>query len=293
MKRHGVCAGLLSTVVVLGLVSCPQEDITIEVDGITRSCQVYVPQMDYEEAIPLVVALHPLFLDSRQMRQLTRFDAIAEREGFMVAYPEGLGRQWDVWFGGEQDLHFLTMLIDKLIGDYNVDPGRVYVTGASNGGMMCHQLACCAPGRIAAIAPVMGTPPLPVFFSCDCTKKMPVMIIHGTADAIVPYEGLPWEYGFASVPSTALYWAEHNGCGFDSTETRLADVSAGDNTTVDLIEYDCDPEYPVLLYRVNGGGHTWPGNIDFLPQLTWGRVSMDIDASELIWEFFRTKRGAP
>jgi len=294
MKNSSKKIGSLLVLLVVGAVSCPQQDyLSIEVDGIMRTCQLFVPQLEYDYPIPLVIALHPLFLDSRQMRQMTRFDAIAEREGFVVAYPDGIARQWDVMFGGTQDAKFITTLIDVLINNYNVDPDRVYVTGASNGGMMCHQLACCAAEKIAAIAPVMGTPPLPVFFNCDCEEKIPVMIIHGTADAIVPYDGLPIDFGFSSAPAAALFWAENNGCGLESTVTRLADVAPNDGTTVDLIKFDCDFECPVLLYRVNGGGHTWPGNVDFLPQLTWGRVSMDIDATSLIWNFFRTKRRNP
>jgi polyhydroxybutyrate depolymerase len=289
MKKIGLHLSFAGLLVALApLAGCP-DNHSIDVDGITRTYLLYLPPASSGEPIPLVVALLPLFLDSRQMRLMTRFDKIAEREGFAVAYPDGIARQWDVVFGGEYDVKFLTALIDKLILEHNVDPERVYVTGASNGGMMCHLLACRAPDRIAAIAPVMGTPPPHVLDSCVCDRQMPVLIIHGTADAIVPYNGEPWDYMLPSVPATTEFWAEHNGCGGNPMTTPLPDTDPSDGTTVDLIEYTCGERAPVLLYRVNGGGHTWSGDVDYLPQLSWGRVSLDIDASEVIWSFFSTQ----
>lgn len=275
----------------LGLTSCCPRGYSITVDGTERTYQLYLPSSASSDKIPLVVALHPLLLNGCQMQRLTGFDAIAEREGFAVAYPDGIGRRWDVVSGGDRDVKFIAALIDELIRQYNIDPARVYAAGASNGAMMCHQLACRIPDRLAAIATVMGTPSQTVLDECQCAKPMPVMIIHGTDDPIVPYAGEPGQFSLASVAATAEFWAGRNGCAGEPSITPMPDTAPNDNTTVDLIRYPCADNAPVILYRVNGGGHTWPGNIYYFPQWVTGRVSLDVNAGELIWEFFRAQRG--
>lgn len=288
--RVMITSGMLVAVAAILLVSCPPElESSISVDGITRTYQLYLPPQRAEKLIPLVIALHPLFFDSSQMRQMSRFDSIGAREGFAVVYPDGLERGWDVLIGGKRDVRFMEVLMDHLIQNHRIDPARIYATGASNGGMLCHQLACCLPGRIAAIAPVMGTPPQYVLDAGEKVKPIPVLIIHGTDDQILPYEGDLWRFAVVSAPASAEFWAAQNGCHDTYWTTSLPDIEPSDGTTVDLIDYACGDRPMVRLCRVNGGGHNWPGDLQYLTQWTFGRVSLEFDASEMIWQFFSTQ----
>jgi len=288
---HGVRSVMTvgSVLALLALTSCYPTGYSITVDGTQRTYQLYLPPPDSSKPIPLVVALHPLLLTGWQMRQLTGFDEIAEQEGFAVAYPDGIGRRWDVTSGSGRDVRFIAALIDELVRERNIDPARVYAAGASNGAMLCHQLACRIPERLAGIAAVIGTPSRRVFDECQCAKPMPVMIIHGTADPIVPYEGEPGQFSLASVAATAEFWAVRNGCDGKPSVTPMPDTDPNDGTTVDTVQYACANTAPVILYRVNGGGHAWPGSPANFPEWVVGRISFEINAGALIWEFFETK----
>ncbi|MCX5770435.1 MAG: esterase [Candidatus Hydrogenedentes bacterium] len=285
--RSAAVVGCLLGLAVLP--SCCPASQSITVDGVKRTYQLHVPPSVSTDPIPLVVALHPLLLNGCQMQQMTGFDDIADREGFAVAYPDGIGRRWDVLSNGGRDVRFISALIDELIRQYNFDPARVYAAGASNGAMMCHQLACCIPDRLAAIAAVMGTPAQTVLDQCQCEKPMPVLIIHGTNDPILPYNGEPGQSSLVSAPAAAAFWAARNGCSGDPSVTRMPDTDPSDGTTIDLIRYPCPDDGPVLFYRVNGGGHTWPGHQAVFPEWITGRISRDMDASEVVWEFFKTR----
>jgi polyhydroxybutyrate depolymerase len=155
----------------------------------------------------------------------------------------------------------------------------------SNGGMMCYRLAAELSHRIAAIAPVAGTAT-----SKDYRPKrpVPVMHFHGSADTIVPYTG-KHENGrrewFCSVPETIDCWCKIDGCGEQPTSESLAD-RVDDGTSVEKIVYPAGgSDAEVVLFRIVGGGHTWPGMKSPLKML--GKSTLDISANDLMWEFFQ------
>jgi hypothetical protein len=150
---------------------------------------------------------------------------------------------------------------------------------------MAFYLACELPDRIASVASVAN--PINDFLlnSCQVTRPFSTLLIHGTADPFFPWSsGVPGF--FPPPPETPSFWALQNNCNTDSIVTELPDLVTTDNSTVTLIEYvNCDDSTEVLLYRVNNGGHPWPGSGFIYPPL--GNTNMDINSSSEIWNFFK------
>lgn len=275
-------------------------------DGRTRSYLLHVPaNHDKNDSVPLVIALHGGLGSGKRMVELTggRFNALAERERFVVVYPDGVDRHWNdgrssVNYRAHKenvdDVGFLTALIDRLARDWNIDRRRVYVTGVSNGAMMAFRLACERADRIAAFAPVAGSLVVELAGRCAPARPVPMLMISNTDDKLVPWNGGDVRYGrrklgrIISVPETARRWSALNGCSADPVVTRAPDRDPQDGTRLRRETYrDCRDGAAVVLLAVEGGGHTWPGGTSYLGERRVGRVSREIDASDAIWEFFR------
>jgi polyhydroxybutyrate depolymerase len=222
---------------------------------------------------------------------MTRFNEIADREGFIVAYPNAAGGSWDT-FGGDvrDDIRFVLAVIEAVAAAHPIDRGRVYVTGASNGGFMTHVLACAAPETFAAAAPVKGLLPAALAEEHPSGPAVPILIIHGTDDGVVPY-GARRVLGARTlpVPDAVAYWVARNGCETAPDVEELEDRDPNDGTRVAVERYRGGAA-PVVLYRVVGGGHTWPSGREPSLGLLTGRMSHDLAASEVIWEFFAAHR---
>jgi polyhydroxybutyrate depolymerase len=182
-----------------------------------------------------------------------------------------------------QDLQFISDLIDSLSDEYNIDLARIYVNGMSNGGGMAHLLACEFSNRIAAIGGVAGAYLYP-WKDCRLSRPVPVIAFHGTDDPIVPYHGgrtiVPFhDFEFLPVPEWAANWAKKNGCADDPESIPPIGEVGG----LRYIHYGSNVE--VVFYTVSGGGHTWPGG-DELPKWLTGPTNMDVNATEIMWEFF-------
>ncbi|MCB9265201.1 MAG: T9SS type A sorting domain-containing protein [Lewinellaceae bacterium] len=277
-------------------------------DGTTRTYIVYVPQAyTGEEAWPLIISLHGYTGTAELQRLISNFEALADEEHFLIAYPQGLvvddpsggnlpllppqGYGWNILDpGGPDDLGFMAALIDSVSTEFNIDSGQVFAAGHSNGGALAYQMACELSGRIAAIASVGGpgtSPGLLPFFECNAAGPVPVLDIHGTADQVVPYNGVAGL--FASIPATMEGWGSFNGCGAEPLVREIPNINLQDGCTATLIQYlDCEQGAEVWHFRVNGGGHWWPGSIPvpvFLEDVM-GKVNRDFDASREIWNFF-------
>lgn len=278
---------------------------SLEVGGITRSYFLHVPPGLGPAPAPLVLVFHGGGGTGPGTERLTRFTALADREGFLVAFPEGLEKSWND--GREftasrahrdhvDDVAFVAALLDTVARSHAVDPRRVYATGISNGGIFSHYLAAHLSARIAAIAPVVGGIADPPEAWLRPAQPVSVLILQGTRDPLVPYHGGAVAFGRGKVIDTeeaARRWAQLNG-GREPVPEALPDGKdrCGGLRTV----------YPggrdgseVVLVRLDGGGHTWPGGAQYLPERLIGRVCRDFDATALIWDFFRAhpKRGGP
>lgn len=252
----------------------------------TRRWMVYLPA-DYDQNIqyPLYINMHGFTSNGNQQKTYSNFNNIADEKGAIVVYPNGVDKRWNsgVTFGIETDIDdvaFLSMLIDRMILLYNADPNKVYSTGFSAGGFMSYRLACERANRIAAIAPVVGSINNSVLATCTPARPFPIVAFNGTSDALTSYGGIPGN--FPSIKEVMTFWSEKNGCDMIPDSTDLPNINTTDLCTVTKIEYqNCADGVEQILFRINGGGHTWPGSD--IPGL--GSTNQDISANEEIWKF--------
>jgi polyhydroxybutyrate depolymerase len=247
---------------------------------------------------PLVIALHGRLGTGAQMLELTSFTALAERERFIVVYPDGIGRSWADGRGtspaskeGVDDVAFLSALIDELVKTGRADARRVYVTGMSNGGFMALTLACLAPEKLAAVGSVTGFMGADFATRCAPPTPTPVALVAGDTDPIVPYAGGELQGGRGKAigaEATFARWLQLDGCVAPPVVTALPDVAPDDGTTIERREVTgCAQGSAVRLDVVKGGGHTWPRGDRYLPERLIGRTSSDMDASAELWRFFK------
>ena len=244
---------------------------------------------------PLLMVLHGSAGSGEDMMTVTRrgFERLADKEKFVVVYPDALERRWNDQGGTVDDVGFLLAIVDKLVADGLVDKNRIYVAGISNGGMMAQRLACEQADRIAGIATVAGGLPEPLQATCKPARALPVLVIQGTEDPIVPWSGgaVAGFEDFGKVLSareTAKFWAANNRCGDGGVIAAEPDRDRKDGTRVKMEVFaSCPAGAAVKLAAVEGGGHTWPGGYQYLPERFIGRTSQDVDANVLIWNFFK------
>lgn len=271
-------------------------DETYVHDGITRSYKFYLPP-GISPSAPLVFVLHGYTGNASAMVSSTHMNTVADANGFAVCYPQGTAdftgtSHWNIGFPDDQvdDLGFLTNLAADLQSIHNLDPTCTYVCGMSNGAMMSYYLGCAAPETFHAIASVSGAITGAFAPSCSGNISVPFIEFHGTNDIIVPYNGggaLPTLWGeFFAVESVFKKWRMVNDCQNVNSqaipEAPLIDYSSA--TRYDLT--NCDGGLNATLFKIQNGGHTWPGSPsagfwDFLQP-----TNQDVDASVEIWNFF-------
>jgi polyhydroxybutyrate depolymerase len=262
------------------------------VAGEERGYVLHVPEgLDRSRPVPLVISLHGAGLWGGAQRDISRWNDVADREGFIVAYPSGKGhaspRVWRMGGGPgtARDVEFITRLIDTLVARHGVDRERVYLNGLSNGGGMTFAFSCIAPERIAAAGMVGSALSFP-WKQCAEAAPLPVMIVNGTADPVIPYEGgKTWvaSFAFPSVPQFTARWAQRNRC-------RPSPHDSVVGPTVKRREYrGCAGGASVVLYTLEGDGHVWPGG-GRVPEWLSGTDSRNLDASRVMWDFFRGRQ---
>lgn len=262
--------------------------------GVKRTYRMYIPKKRDATPAPLVLAIHGAFTDGLVMEGLTGFNRLADKHGFIAVYPDGINRIWRFW--GNEDVDYVTALVDDLVAKKLADPRRVYATGLSNGAYFSHRLGYDQAKRFAAIAPVSGT--LVKLMAESAPKqalKMPVLYIHGTDDRITGYDGKDMFTKTASsmrAEDMVAWWAKRNGCEQTPKVEKLPDKE-DDKTRVERWCYPPAKDgAEVIFYKVIGGGHTWPGEL-FQPEFILGRTCMDFNASEAIWDFFSRHQRRP
>ena len=252
-------------------------------EGLDRTYTVYLPaSYTPGDQLPLLFSLHGLTQTGNIMMQFTDFNTYADQYNFIVVYPDGINNSWNVGFSGgstANDVGFLSALIDTLHAQYGIDLNRVYSTGYSNGGFMSYRLACELTGRIAAIAPVAGTMTDGAWGSCQPSRNIPVMHIHGTNDFVVFYNG---GFGNKSVAQVLELWRGFSNCPANAVIVDLPDLVAEGSTVQTHTWAPCDDSVEVVHYKVINGGHTWPGSIGTTGA---GNTNRDIIASDEIWKF--------
>jgi polyhydroxybutyrate depolymerase len=267
--------------------------------SLVRTYGAHVPaKADSTQLIPLVIVLHGGSGTGAGMRDLTGLDAQADKNSFVVAYPDGYLTSWadgrgttDAEKAGVDDVAFISSLIDQLAKDTPIDLKRVYVTGISNGGMMSIRLACDLSNKIVAVAPVAANMPQNLTATCKPARPVPIMFVHGNADTLVPRAGGAITVGAGgivlSTPDSVAWFNAINGCAASSLQTTIIDT-VSDGTSINFNRYTaCAVGGETRFYDVVNGGHTWPGGKQYLPELIIGKTSADMSASAEMVAFFK------
>jgi polyhydroxybutyrate depolymerase len=263
----------------------------IESSGQTRKYLLYVPDSyDPSTPTPLVISLHGFIEWPAHLMNVSHWNDVADEYGFLVVYPSGTGLplRWHTrnWPGSgmtpEEEVQFISDLIDHLGNLYNIDPNRIYANGFSNGAGMSYLLACQLSERIAAMGGVAGAYHLP-WDECQTSRPVPIIAFHGTGDPIVPYEGgdpARHTSTLPNLPAWILEWVQRNDC--DPTPVELP--TTGNVSGVQYVQPEDKGD--VVFYSIEGGGHQWPGGEAVLEFIA-GRPIQDIDATRVMWDFFR------
>ena len=252
---------------------------TLRSGGRTREYLLHVPRGYRSEVpAPVVLVAHGHGGSAARMAGTLGFDALADRDGVIVAYPQGLvgpdglsgwstfGRRADARV---DDVRFVRDLLDRLQTDLCIDPARVSITGVSNGGGLANLTACRMADRVTAAAPVAGAF-YPIPGGCAPSRAVPMLEIHGTADALVPYRGNR-RLGFPPILEYAAQWARRDGCASGPTTVRR-------DASVTMQEWTACADNAVVQHvAVAGARHGWPGRSD----------RSGFDATTAVWEFFR------
>ena len=272
---------MLAVVLALGSLASAQElaPLSMESGGVTRTYRLYAPpKLEANRRLPLVFVLHGAGGSGAKLPDVTHFNEVADKHGFLVVYPEGFEKhwndlrgipEWSAQTGNIDDVGFFSALIDRLVAKNRVDPKRVYVTGISNGGLMSHRLGCELSAKVAAIAPVVRTFTVKLAERCKPSRPVPALMFFGTADKLVPFEGGEQKIASISVPvlsarQTADKWAALDGCA-----PKPAVESTASRPGRRLFFSSCRQGSEVIAYLLEGAGHNWPPG-----------------AAETIWSFF-------
>ncbi len=282
------------------------EPVVLDHAGSERGYLLRIPRPISESPVPLVVQLHGRGIGPAMFDRWTGFGELADEAGFALAMPSAIREIWNdgrygdsTWNGHIEvdDVGFLLAVIDDVIEHHAIDPARVYLVGMSNGATMAGRVAWERPDRIAAVAQVAGTGAVGLISEHRPTVPVPLLQIHGTRDRFAPYAGGRaghWLRLFGrrpivpnvSVDEWARVWVERNA----AADTPLVEAVAPDITVRRW--RGPGPASDVAFYRVEGGGHTWPGARIWIPPHL-GRVSHSMDAARVIWSFFLAHAGVP
>ena len=266
---------------------------TIRVGDVERTFYVHAPPGKQRD-LPLVLVFHggggSGTEKGKGIARLTELAALADKEHFRVVFPNSVSGNWNdgrVFEGAQtaDDVGF----VDAILAHYasRTDPKRIYATGASNGGFFTLRLACERADRFAAFAPVIAT--LPTTFECKPSRPVSVMFVPGTKDPWVKWDGgiVANQRGSSrSVDETLRIFREVDRCPPAAESRLLPDTDPNDGTRVRETRTACADGSEIVLLEIEGGGHTWPGGLQYLPVSIIGATSHDIDASAEIWKFF-------
>jgi polyhydroxybutyrate depolymerase len=247
----------------------------------------------------VILAFHGGGMQGAGMSRLTHLDMVADARSFIAVYPDGIDKHWNdgrsTIKNPQDDVGFVSALIDQLEHSYTVDRDRIFATGISNGALFAERLGCDLSQRIAGIAPVAGTMPADIAAKCRPARHVAVMQIDGTADPIMPHGGgAVADFGgkgeggeVLSVADTLDIWAKYDGCGTRGAPESLPPLVPLDRTRIVRFRYaGCPRDGMVALLTVVGGGHAWPGGPQYARPAIIGLASHQIDASSVIAIFF-------
>ncbi len=282
-------------------------------EGQQRKYLVYRPEnIPAGRPVPLILALHGGSGTAQQMVRYSNLNHWADKHGLMIVYPEAIDKHWNDGRRSRKfqehdrridDVAWIRRLLDQLAKDYAVDSKRMYVVGASNGGMMTQRLAVELSDRFAAAATIIGALPEPLK-TAKPRAPISMLLMNGTDDPLVPYEGgavsirslLSAQFQnrklldrgrVLSTDETILWWRKQNGIKANGRVETLPDRDPKDGCRVEKTVW-ADPQSgrEVVLFKIIGGGHGLPGTRQYLSADRIGHICQDFDGMEEIVLFF-------
>jgi len=258
-------------------------------DNLLREYHFYKP-LDLPAQAPLVFVLHGYSGSAVDMIDYTGFNDLADQFGFAVCYPQGtVDAEGNTFFNvGYQvnsnetvdDVLYIKELASFLQIDHNLSITNTFCTGMSNGGDMSYKLACKASETFSAFGSVAGTMINGQELDCNPSSLTSILEIHGTQDNVTEYEGEVVDnyWGpYLGIDAVISFWNDYNDT-YEVDSYFLPNINTNDESEVYVEKYGSVTGTHVWLYKVIGGGHSWPGS--------WNS-NMDIDASLEIWNFFQ------
>ncbi len=277
----------------------------ILVDGLQREYIIHLPPgFDALKKLPVIFALHGGGGTASGAVEFYNLEPLADKNNFIVVYPNAVNKSWSIPGMNSRvkdldttvkDVHFISVLLDTMIANYKVDDKKVFCTGISRGAMFCYWLADVMNTRITAIAAVCGGISQTQAKAYNFAKPISVLMINGTADPLVKYEG---GYGIlnkrnegnedADLISTQELLTKIvslNHCNQSPQMLALPDVDANDGCTETETIYECN-NVKVDFIKIQNGGHAWPGGTQYLPKFLIGKLCNDFSATQKLFDFF-------
>lgn len=281
----------------------------LEVDGLKRTFEYYVPpSYTGDKTVPLLLSFHGAGSSGKGQMRLTNFDELAEKEGFIAVFPDstamkdgkiipreeddtgfdpgsGVDKSWKINHSQVNDVAFTSAILDYFEKHYNIDANRVYATGMSSGALFSSHLAVTLPERIAGIGLVTGQM---TETTAAITPKKPktVVMIMGDEDPL--YQQRPPT--ILSNEETIDFWLKANQITTEPDFAYLPQTAENDDTKIGRTRYRGGKNNTeVIYYLVEGGGHTWPGGPQYLPESVIGKTSRHMNASEVLWEHLKAR----
>lgn len=303
----GGCTGKLPTGTIAGQKTY-SGSVDMKLNGFRRTYLVHVPPAYSRDApLPLVVVIHGAFDTAAGMEKASGFSQLADREGFIVLYPNGMGifGFFQHWNAGHccgkaaedkiDDVGFLAAAIDDVCSRLSIDRNRIFMTGFSNGGMLTYRFAAERGDMLAAAAPLAASiggraaAGAPAWRIPKPVRPLPLIVMHGLLDDDIRYEGgvslhRGGDRTFLPVRDSVAFWVQNNMCRAEAEERHLH----GDGILVKTWS-SCQNGADVQLYLLKGWGHAWPGG-EFTRSLPAENPIREFDAAATIWEYFRTHR---
>lgn len=282
-----------------------KESVELTVNGFRRTYLVHVPTgYRPDTVLPLVVVIHGAFDTAEGIERLSGFSRVADREGFVVLYPNGAGilgflQHWNAGHccgkaaeDGWDDVGFVAAAIEDVCARLAIDRDRVFMTGFSNGGMLTYRFAAERGELLAGAAPLAASiggrasEDVPFWRIPEPVRPLPLLVMHGLADDDIRYEGGVSQHRggtrtYLPVGESVQFWVGRNGCSPNAVSRKLF----GDKVLVKSWS-DCQNGADVALYLIEGWGHVWPG-AGFTAALAADDPLRDFDAAEIIWGFFK------
>ncbi|MEH2272221.1 MAG: PHB depolymerase family esterase [Nostoc sp.] len=256
--------------------------------GKLRTYYFYTPKSyNPDRPMPLVLVFHGDDGNGRSISNVTRFNELAEQKGFIVVYPDGIDQKWSLRGNGQgrvDDVLFVSALIDHLQQQINIDNHKVYATGFSRGGILTQALACKLPDKIAGFASVAGSLPVRLKPNCQPQTSISMLMINGTNDRDVLYEGNDHTQrgALVSISDMVDFWRSHDQCTLSNASLKFSK-----DQVKTALYTGCNGNSEVWQLAVVNGGHFWPGGSSTDESVNKFNAKLGLNASETIWNFFQ------